>query len=173
MISPKGKPLGVDVALKKKRTPDSYTQWPFSGRRVLPRLELRGGAVPVEHPRGPRAAALQGHLHGARHLEPQEWTRLILVTWIGGLAVKKRCPIYPPQEPRVQILNPQSKPPTNGKLVLDMAMGQNPNHSPSEHPNPNTKIGSEMGGEFTYPKMGFGFDPQHVTKSGSDRTTFK
>ena len=26
--------------------------------------------------------------------------------------------------------------------------------SPSEHLNPSTKIGSEMGGEFTYPKMG-------------------
>ena len=25
----------------------------------------------------------------------------------------------------------------------------------SEHPNPTTKIGSKMGGEFTYPKMGY------------------
>ena len=35
-----------------------------------------------------------------------------------------------------------------------MAVGQNPNRlAPSEHPNPTTKIGSKMGGEFTYPKM--------------------
>ena len=35
-----------------------------------------------------------------------------------------------------------------------MAMGQNPNRlPPSEHPNPTAKIGSKMGGEFTYPKM--------------------
>ena len=33
-----------------------------------------------------------------------------------------------------------------------MAMDQNPNRTPSEHPNPTTKIGSKMGGEFTYPK---------------------
>ena len=26
--------------------------------------------------------------------------------------------------------------------------------TPSEHPNPTTQIGSKMGGEFTYPKMG-------------------
>ena len=36
-----------------------------------------------------------------------------------------------------------------------MAMGfSNPNCTPNEHPNPTTKIGSKMGGEFTYPKMG-------------------
>ena len=34
-----------------------------------------------------------------------------------------------------------------------MAMGQKPNRTPSEHPNPTTKIGSKMGGEFTYPRM--------------------
>ena len=35
-----------------------------------------------------------------------------------------------------------------------MAMGQNPNRlAPSERPHPTTKIGSKMGGEFTYPKM--------------------
>ena len=42
-----------------------------------------------------------------------------------------------------------------------MAMGQNPNRTPSEHPNPTIKIGSKMGGEFAYqPKMGSqkGFD---------------
>ena len=32
-----------------------------------------------------------------------------------------------------------------------VAVGQNPNRTPSEHPNPTTKIGSKMGGEFTYP----------------------
>ena len=32
-------------------------------------------------------------------------------------------------------------------------MGQNPNRTPSEHPNPTTQIGSEMGGEFTYPTI--------------------
>ena len=26
-------------------------------------------------------------------------------------------------------------------------------HTPSEHPNPTTKIGSKMGGEFTYPMI--------------------
>ena len=30
-----------------------------------------------------------------------------------------------------------------------MGMGQNPNRTPSEHPNPTTKLGSKMGGEFT------------------------
>ena len=30
------------------------------------------------------------------------------------------------------------------------AMGQNPNRTPSEHPNPTTEIGSKMGSEFTY-----------------------
>ena len=30
-----------------------------------------------------------------------------------------------------------------------MAMGQIPNRTPREHPNPTTKIGSKMGGEFT------------------------
>ena len=41
-------------------------------------------------------------------------------------------------------------------LRKDMATGQNPNRLvSSEHPNPTTKIGSKMGGEFTYPKLGF------------------
>ena len=43
-----------------------------------------------------------------------------------------------------------SNPPRDEKYV---AMGQNPNRGPSEHPNPTTKIGSKMGAEFTYPKM--------------------
>ena len=30
---------------------------------------------------------------------------------------------------------------------------QNPNRTPSEHPNPTTKIGSKMGGEFTNPNQ--------------------
>ena len=36
-------------------------------------------------------------------------------------------------------------------LVVEahMAMGQNPNRTPSEHLNPATKIGAKMGGEFT------------------------
>ena len=34
-----------------------------------------------------------------------------------------------------------------------MVTGQKPNRTPSEHPNPTTKIGSNMGGEFTYTKM--------------------
>ena len=39
------------------------------------------------------------------------------------------------------------------------AKGQNPNRTPSEHPNPTTKTGSKMGGEFTYqPKS----DPKTV-----------
>ena len=33
-------------------------------------------------------------------------------------------------------------------------MGQNPNRTPSEHPNPTTKIGPKLGGEFTHPEMG-------------------
>ena len=33
-----------------------------------------------------------------------------------------------------------------------MAMGQNPNRTPSEHPSPTTKIGPKTGGEFTYCK---------------------
>ena len=31
-------------------------------------------------------------------------------------------------------------------IAIDMAMGQNPNRTPSEHPNPTTKIGSTNGG---------------------------
>ena len=34
-----------------------------------------------------------------------------------------------------------------------MAMGQNPNRTPSKHPNPTTRPGSKLGGEFTYPRM--------------------
>ena len=30
-------------------------------------------------------------------------------------------------------------------------MGQNPGYPASEHPNPSTKIGPKLGGEFTYP----------------------
>ena len=47
-------------------------------------------------------------------------------------------------------------------FMQEMAMGQNPNRTPSEHPNPTTKIGSKMGGEFTYqPRWDpIGFDPQ-------------
>ena len=42
---------------------------------------------------------------------------------------------------------------------LFVAMGQNPNRTPSEHPNPTTKIGSQMAGEFNYqPK----WDPKTV-----------
>ena len=33
-----------------------------------------------------------------------------------------------------------------------MDVGQNPNRTASEHPNPTTKIGTQMGGEFTSPK---------------------
>ena len=37
---------------------------------------------------------------------------------------------------------------------IHLAMGQNPNRlAPSEHPNPTTKLGSKLGGEYTYPKM--------------------
>ena len=45
-----------------------------------------------------------------------------------------------------------------------MAMGQNSGYPPSEHPNPTTKIGSRMGGEFTYqPKWDLiGVDGQMV-----------
>ena len=35
----------------------------------------------------------------------------------------------------------------------ELAMGQNPNRTPSEHANPTTTRGTKMGGEFTYPKM--------------------
>ena len=48
----------------------------------------------------------------------------------------------------------------NGFLELhDVKMSKS--HTPSEHSNLTTKIGSKMGGKFTYPKMCFfGFDPQ-------------
>ena len=48
-----------------------------------------------------------------------------------------------------------------------LAMGQNPNRSPSEHPNPTTKIGSKLGGEFTYQAK---WDPKTVL---TPRTTFR
>ena len=38
-----------------------------------------------------------------------------------------------------------------------MAMGQDPNRTPSEHPNPTTQIGSKMGGEFAYQPQPHGF----------------
>ena len=50
-----------------------------------------------------------------------------------------------------------------------MAMGQDPNHGPFEHPNPTTKIGSKMGGAPT-PKWDpiNGIDPQpHLPSLGS------
>ena len=50
------------------------------------------------------------------------------------------------------------------------AMGQHPNLTPSEHPNPTTKIGSKMGGEFTYqPK----WDPKTVLTTGKSRCSEK
>ena len=33
---------------------------------------------------------------------------------------------------------------------IHVAMGQNPNRTPSEHPNPTTKIGSKMGGSLLF-----------------------
>ena len=33
-------------------------------------------------------------------------------------------------------------------------VGQHPNRTPSKHPNPTTKIGSKLGGEFIYPRIG-------------------
>ena len=41
-------------------------------------------------------------------------------------------------------------PPPKSACQVDMAVGQNPTRTPSEHPNPTTKIGPKMGGEFTY-----------------------
>ena len=38
--------------------------------------------------------------------------------------------------------------------ILQSGHGSNPNRTPSEHPNPTSKRGSKMGGEFSYPKMG-------------------
>ena len=47
-------------------------------------------------------------------------------------------PAVPPQPPQM----PQRPAPG---ATPQMAMGQNPNRTPSEHPNPTTKIGSKMG----------------------------
>ena len=47
-------------------------------------------------------------------------------------------------------------------------MGQKPDPTRSEHPNPTTKTGSKMGGAFTYPKMLPG-----KTKTSSDRFPLK
>ena len=47
-----------------------------------------------------------------------------------------------------------------------MAMGQNPNRPPSEHPNPSTKIGSTMGGAPTPKWYPIGFDPQPCVHLG-------
>ena len=45
--------------------------------------------------------------------------------------------------------------------------GSKSNRTPSEHPNPTIKIGSKMGGEFTYPKMvPLVLTHSHVTKTG-------
>ena len=41
-------------------------------------------------------------------------------------------------------------PPLKKRERAQVAMGQNPNRTPSEHPNPTTQIGPKMGGEFTY-----------------------
>ena len=43
----------------------------------------------------------------------------------------------------------QAAGPQNGH----MAMGQKPNRTPSEHPNPTTKIKPKMGGNYIYPKV--------------------
>ena len=69
-------------------------------------------------------------------------------------------PIYPQQEPCVFfVFFPNSQtthPPTKGYL----AMGRNPNRTPSEHPNPTNGIGSKMGGAPTPKWDPIGFDPQ-------------
>ena len=46
------------------------------------------------------------------------------------------------------------------KRLAKLAVGQNPNRTPGEHPNPTTKKGSRMGSELTYqPKWDYiGFD---------------
>ena len=55
-----------------------------------------------------------------------------------------------------------------GHVVCDVAMGQNPNRTPSEHPNSTTKIGSKMGGALKTPKMGSqnGFEPWPCATTG-------
>ena len=71
---------------------------------------------------------------------------------LGNVFFFLRAPLFggskgnPKRKPHSSPL--QSKPPI-------WAMGQNPNRTPSEHPNPTTQISTKMGGEFTYqPKMG-------------------
>ena len=64
--------------------------------------------------------------------------------------------------------NPRKKKPSC--LILShtqMAMGQNPNRTPSEHPNPTTRIGSKTGGEFTHqPKWDpMGFDNRSLLRN--------
>ena len=45
-------------------------------------------------------------------------------------------------------------------VCFDVAMGQNPNRTPSEHPNPTTKIPPKMGGAPAPKWEPIGFDPQ-------------
>ena len=55
-----------------------------------------------------------------------------------------------------------------------MAMGQKPNRTPSEHPNPTTKVGSKMGGELTnqngIPLNGFDHH-SHIVLTGIHSTS--
>ena len=45
--------------------------------------------------------------------------------------------------------------------LLSLVLAKVPDRTPSEHSNPTTKIGSQMGGEFTYPKkVSIGFHPR-------------
>ena len=62
--------------------------------------------------------------------------------WCRILSIHTVCPTFSGESDQIRAFE------------RNMVMGQNPNRTPSEHPNPTTKIGSEMGGEFTYPSNG-------------------
>ena len=88
--------------------------------------------------------------------------------WFGCWVVSQLPSAKPGVQIQIQTTNPNHRPDGNR-----MAMGQNPNRTPSEHPNPTTKIGSKMGGEFTNPNQNGisqnGFDPATTQLSGRRR----
>ena len=68
---------------------------------------------------------------------------------------RKSARLGPPQERANNVVFPLFFLLNNALVVprSQLAMGQNPNRTPSERPNPITKIGSRMGGDFTHPNQ--------------------
>ena len=120
---------------------------------------LEARVAPQDFPHNLQATGLQNNWRQAEspHPESQSWC-------FGGLDLRDAFPLLaskelgrsnphfanPNHQPRVQSLRWKLP---GRPCKWPRAMGQNPNRTPSEQPNPTPKIGSQMGGEFAYPQM--------------------